>query len=271
MRFAKPVLVVSVVVAPVIAVASISSSNENLDEVIVRGEVVDPTTFSLTELHTAQQKRAFDDAHAANMTSCMTDRGFESEPISLDSLLQGRDVEEVREEYPDLDPDEVTAYAEAYGEAAIGTGTETVVVTVAGSEIADPGVPISGSWTDETCFWQSYEAMGTDPFTFTGLRLLMNALTDSAESSTVEDSRLDDVFAGWTDCAGLSAEALLGELTATSLGAEDPQHDCVADTDLALVAKVRGEYHVAAAAANQTLVTQWVETLDRALASLPAT
>lgn len=210
--------------ALVVSIASPTSGSEPVPDVFVRGDLVDPDTFSMRGLHDETDLRRVDDAHAAAMDLCVADH-----------------------------------------EAIGGDEIHTEVIEIPGAKIAEGGFPVSASWTPDTCFWQSFESRGTEPFRYHGLGLLVQALINEADEAAISDGRFESVAGEWEACSGRDAFSLIRALSPSEADPLPALPACRETVDDDGLRRLIGEHHSRLAAENQPLLDEYVDVVDRAI------
>lgn len=229
-------------VATAVALALPSSGSPQL---LVRGQPVDPDTFSLTTLRTSADRELVEVSRHEEYVACMAAKGFDEEPG------------------PEASDAELAAYSIA------GIGDDPPVSTVPEPrviEIAD-GVraSVAATWTPQSCIYQAYAALDVDAFVHEAARQQMQILVVQADQAAVAD--LEDVAATWAACLGertVDPQDLLNTLDRGDV--RNPYGEaatgCLTDDLAAKARRIRAEHHLAVAAEHQSLVDAWVRIID---------
>lgn len=228
-----------------------ASAGERSPSVTVRGELANPETFSLGTLHSSEDRLWLDSVRNQLFEACMAEKGFTAAP----ELAEGS-----------------SEYSVRYGRAANGDdGTNSESPTTRSVKLPGGGaVEVSTTWTPDSCVYQMFSQLGSDPFYREGLRIRMMILQSQAD--TVAASQLAEVTAEWTVCAGLTDadafdlfRAIDGD-TAARPDVDQASNACLTQDVERQAREIRAAQHVAVAAENLPVVTAWVALVDQELA-----
>ena len=229
-------------VAAVLVVVQASSSSGG-PTIVVRGQVADPETFSLTTLQSQADRDLVQSAQQSQFQVCMRARGFE--------------------EAPEPESDAYNAYARAaYGDDGDARPPQPQTVPIA------PGVEreIRIDWTPDTCAFQSYETLGVDPIQAQALWLAIQELQVKADIASADE--LGSALTDWGECLGVSdpdAFTLFRTLDGRDLSHSPYGQESTGCLSAGIAQSARGvraREHIQMAASNEAIVQAWIELLD---------
>lgn len=250
---AAGVMAIASVVAAALAGGGASASPPPF---VVSGTQIANVEFSFAMLQATKVQRAIETKRAQLSDACMAGKGFVTPPV--DDPVTKADKK----------------YAAAYADAIIGDD-------IASSEPLEPtsvklpdgsSFEVLASWRPGTCAYQSYEALGGDPFLREALR--QQIMIYQAQAGAVVESKLKDQVADWANCVGndqLIAADLLRAIDGDSLRTEiDPGQadDCLSGGLVNEAATARADAELAIANEHRSNVEAWIGVLGQEAAAV---
>lgn len=238
---------VVVVTAAVGLVATHASAQQAAPSVMIRGESADRESFSLSNVHSTADEVWLSGVHSRLFDACMKEKGFAAPPESVEGTSSG--------------------YSTQYGEAATGDdGTSSESPTRYLVKLPGGGtIEVHTTLTPDSCAYQIFSQLGSDPIYREGLRKRMMILEHQADSLAA--SQLEDLTAEWIKCTGLTnanASDLFRALDGDAVqpGAYRTDADCLPEDVAREVLEVRASHNLEVAADNQPLLAAWVALID---------
>lgn len=226
-----------------------ASAQDVVPTFVIRGKPVDPETFALSSLHSSEDRLWLGDIQNRLFESCMSEKGFTTRPESADEPLSN--------------------YSLRYGEAANGDdGTSSESPTTHSVPLPGGGtLEVYTTLTPDSCAYQMFAQLGSDPIYHEALRQRMMILEHQADS--IAASHVADLTAEWVKCTKLTNANAFDLFRAVDGHTVQPGADAAA---LCLPEKVKREVREARAVPNLEvalenlpLVTAWVALVDQEL------
>jgi len=227
-----------------------ASAHDVVPTFAVRGEPADPKTFALSGLHSSEDRRWLGNVQNRLFEACMSEKGFTTQPGAAEGSPSD--------------------YSIRYGEAANGDdGTSSESPTTYSVPLPGGGtMDVYTTWTPDSCAYQMFSQLGSDPIYREALRKRMMILVHQADSLAA--SQLADLTAEWVKCTGLTNtnafdlfRAIDGEVVLP--GVERPAPACLPENVRRETREVRAAPNLTAATENVPLVTAWVALVDQEL------
>lgn len=219
---------------------------------LLRGQKVDATTFSLSELRSSADSELVAAVHGQLLSRCMEQRGFEYPAVSE----------------PEADD---FRYAEAMtGDDGTAAKPPQHSVSLASGKVHS----VYATWTPDSCIYQADSALFDQPFLREALRQQVLLLRAEADRQLAESDGFKSFQDVVEECAkrpvdaGELLAALEPDLTPSNLRMPARLSDrCMGTHERGTLKSLRSEHDYRVAAADAVNVGAWVDILDAEIAA----